>query len=285
MPFSILIQAYPKTDVPTEKLQGPALRGMFLQLIHEVDPATNHRLHDDRAYRPYTLSPLGIGEPAAEFQGFRLPRQQRLSAGTPCYLRLTLLEDHVFPVFSRYFTERPDPTFRLGYTEFGITDVTVTGDGRTPWSVYRPYQDLVDTASRTHRTIALQFLTPTTFGFGDVDLPLPLPRLVFQSLSRRFAEFAPQAVLDEVAFVPDFAAQVERYTEISRLQAVHTERIRVNKRATYVGFLGRAEYHVNTKAGPELIAQMNLLADFAFFCGTGKQTAVGMGQTARVARR
>jgi CRISPR/Cas system endoribonuclease Cas6 (RAMP superfamily) len=27
---------------------------------------------------------------------------------------------------------------------------------------------------------------------------------------------------------------------------------------------------------------MNLLADFAFFCGTGKKTTVGMGQTVRI---
>jgi CRISPR-associated endoribonuclease Cas6 len=114
MPFSILIQAYPQADVQAIHVQGPALRGMFLHLIRDVDEATCQRLYDDSAYRPYTLSPLGLGEPDATFDGFRLLRSDYLCAGTPCYLRLTLLEDHLFPTFSRYFLDRVNPTFRLG---------------------------------------------------------------------------------------------------------------------------------------------------------------------------
>jgi len=33
-----------------------------------------------------------------------------------------------------------------------------------------------------------------------------------------------------------------------------------------------------------LIRQINALADYAFFCGTGVKTAMGMGQTVRLTR-
>ena len=104
--FSILVQGYPNDDVPVPHVQGPALQGMLLHLIRDVDPAVTERLHTDQKYRPYTLSPLGIGEPGTHFDGFRLPRQYDLQAGTPCYLRVTFLEDMLFPTFSRYFLDR-----------------------------------------------------------------------------------------------------------------------------------------------------------------------------------
>jgi CRISPR-associated endoribonuclease Cas6 len=276
MPFSILIQAYPKTDVPVAHVQGPILQGMFLELIRQVEPDMNQHLHDDSQYRPYTLSPLGLGEQIDHFDGFRIPPNRLLRAGTPCALRITLLEDQIFPTFCRYFLDRRDPTFRLGETEFGITNVVGTSDQRTTWSAYTSYQELIEQASRTERHITLRFITPTTFGIGDVDLPLPLPRLVFQSFRKRFEEFS-----QEVTFLPDFEAQVEQYTAITNLKQIQTEFIKT-KKISFLGFTGRVTYHIHAKAAPDLIFQMNLLADYAFFCGTGKKTTVGMGQTLRL---
>jgi CRISPR-associated endoribonuclease Cas6 len=295
MPFSLLVQGYPKTDVPAVHVQGPALQGMFLHLIREVDPALCQRLHDDSKYRPYTLSPLGIGEPTPDpsqegkntplrppqggnaFLGFRLPRSRRISAETPCYLRITLLEDMLFPPFSQYFLSREEPTFRLGETEFAVTNVQGTSDHTNPWSTYWSYAELIERASqKKNRRISLRFLTPTSFRFGDVDLPLPFPRLVFRSFMKRFEEFY------QVAFLPDFEEQVERYTGISNLYHVNTDMIRT-KKVHLIGFTGRVTYEISKKAPPDLVFQMNLLADYAFFCGTGKKTTVGMGQTVRSA--
>ena len=146
MPFSILLQGYPTDNVPAPHVQGATVQGMFLHLLEEVDPAVARRLHDESKYRPYTLSPLGIGEPSRQFDGFRLPRQYDLQAGTPCYLRVCLLEDGLFPPFSRYFLERPEPSFRLGGSEFTVTNVTVTQDGGSPWSLYLPYEQLIERA-------------------------------------------------------------------------------------------------------------------------------------------
>jgi CRISPR-associated endoribonuclease Cas6 len=179
---------------------------MFLQLIAEVDPALNRRLHEDNRYRPYTLSPLGIGEQCREFDGFRWPRHQDIRAGIPCALRITLLEDTLFPTFNRYFLDHPEPTFRLCETEFAVTNVLATAYAGSPWSVYCPYAELIDRASQTNRRISVQFLSPTSFDIGDVDMPLPIHRLVFQSWRKRFTEFY------QVAFLQEFETLVEQYT-------------------------------------------------------------------------
>ena len=48
------------------------------------------------------------------------------------------------------------------------------------------------------------------------------------------------------------------------------------------GFTGKVSYYIDKKAPPDLVFQMNLLADYTFFCGTGRKTTVGMGQTVRL---
>jgi len=314
--------------VPPSHVQGPTLQGMFLHLLKEVDPAVAAHLHDDRRYRPYTLSPLGIGKSTPSyppqggntqsqegkkptphpsqgedtppyppqggtpFRGFQLPRDRVLRRGTPCCVRVTLLEDDLFPTFSRYFLNRVEPSFRLGDTDFTVTNVLATQESGNPWSRYVSYGDLIDSQENPplapprrgmqagrprsqERRITLRFVTPTSFSKGDVDLPLPLPRLVFQSYLKRFQEF------HAFEFLPDFVELVDLHTGISRMERMRTDTIKT-KKVTLTGFTGEVTFELSKKAPPELVFQMNLLADFAFFCGTGKKTTMGMGQTVRM---
>jgi CRISPR/Cas system endoribonuclease Cas6 (RAMP superfamily) len=50
-----------------------------------------------------------------------------------------------------------------------------------------------------------------------------------------------------------------------------------------VGFVGDVQYNVIRagKIGDEWLRRLNLLADYAAFCGTGHKTAHGMGWTER----
>ena len=280
MPFSILLQGYPTHDIPSAHVQGPAIQGMFLHLMREVDPVVNQRLHDDSRYRPYTLSPLSVAERPPRkthtFHGFQLPRQRLLRQGTRCAVRVTLLEDRLFSTFSDFFLARVTPTFRLGRTEFVVTSVLATEEPGNPWSRYVSYADLMARAQSGQRRITLQFLTPASFRTGDIDLPLPLPRLVFQHYLKRFREF------QECPFLPDLVEAIERYSGIARMEQMRTDTIRT-KNVPLAGFTGTVSFEISKKAPSDLVAQMNLLADFALFCGTGRKTTVGMGQTMRIA--
>lgn len=278
MPFSLVLQGYPNDDVPVAHVQGPILQAMFLSLIRQVDPVLNQRLHDESEYRPYTLSPLGIVAQNRDFHGYWLPRDQMIRAETPCYVRITFLDDDLFATFSSYFLSRIEPTFRLGDTQFTATDVLVGADSQQRWGRFISYQQLVEQASDTEHRLYLRFLTPTCFRMGDLDLPLPLPRLVFRSFQKRFEEFT------GIAVPPEFVEGVERYVGIARLKRLKTELIKT-KYVMLSGFTGEVIFEVTSKAPPELIRYVNLLADYAFFCGTGRKTTVGMGQTKRIYTR
>jgi CRISPR-associated endoribonuclease Cas6 len=320
----MIMTGYPTADVLPSQVQGPAVQGMFLHLLEQVDPEVVKRLHANNRYRPYTLSPLGIGDtppytplkggitPASsqkgntqsqerntppdaplkggiisassqegnvrrEFRGFRLPPEKILSQGTPCYLRVTLLEDDLFPTFARYFLSRPEPTFRLGPTEFVVTSVVADSASGNSWARYASYPDLIDQVRQAplQHHITLHFVTPLSFSRGDIDLPLPVPRLVFQSYLKRFQEFS------DFPFLPDFVELADSQIGISKMEKMRTGTIKT-KRVMLSGFTGEVKFTISKKASKEFVFQTTLLAEFAFFCGTGKKTTVGMGQTIRV---
>lgn len=273
MPFSLLVQSYPQQDLPVEYLQGHLLHAMLFHVLEEFDPDLAERLHQDNCYRPFTISPFTVGTRFATFKGLHLPRQDVIPKETPMSFRLTFLEDDLFPIFSQCFLRLSSQEVRISQTQFTLTNILTTNIEH-PWSRFLSYPDLLRRASQECRSIPLHFLTPTIFGFGDIDLPLPLPRLVFQSYQRRFQEFC------GMVFLPDFGEQVERFVTISRISHLFTRRIKV-KKILLSGFTGTVTFKTHRQADPDLVYQLNVLADFAMFCGTGKKTAMGMGQTFR----
>lgn len=277
MPFSILLNMSPQTDVPVAHVQGSALQGMFLHLMQQIDPAVSAQLHDEAGYRPFTLSPLGVYNEVSRFQGFWLPGDTILSPKTACYVRVTLLDDALFSVFNQYFQSVSKAIVTLAETEFVVTDMLNASDTRNEWSRSSTYPELIDQALRHQRKrkLRLRFMTPTSFSQGKIDLPLPLPRLVFQSYKKRFERFY------QVTFLPDFEKQVEYAVGISNLKQIKTAVIQT-KKVKLIGFTGEVVFSIHSQAPPELVFQLNLLADFSFFCGTGKKTTVGMGQTIRI---
>jgi len=277
MPFSLLVQGYPHHDMPVKHLQGHLLHAMFFHLLHQLNPQLADRLHQDNHYRPFTLSPFTVGSQFATLKGLHLPQHEVIPQETPMTFRLTFLDDALFPTFSQCFQRMTTPEVRISRTYFTLTSILTT-QAEHRWSCFLSYPDLLRRASQTHHSITMHFLTPTLFGFGDVDLPLPVPKLVFQSYQRRFYEFC------KMVFPPDFVEQVERYVTISQLKYLFTKRLLV-KKVNLIGFTGTVSFDIHQRADPELVYQLNVLADFAMFCGTGKKTALGMGQTYRDTRQ
>ncbi len=274
MPFSLLVQSSPQQDVPVAHIQGNTLHALVFHLLNQVDPHLSEQIHQENRDRPFTMSPIALDDDLKRFHGVWLPRSRMVKQGTITTFRITFLDDALFPAFSQSMLLLRRPEIRLGGTMFTIRNI-LTGSGTdNPWSRFCSYPDLIKHASNTQRNITLHFLTPTTFGFGDVDLPLPLPRLVFQSYQRRFHEFC------GMVFLPDFVEQVEDYTTITHFHRLSTQTL-PTKKVNMIGFTGKVTFQIQQRADPKLVFQMNLLADFAFFCGTGKKTAFGMGQTVR----
>lgn len=277
MPCSLLVYGYPYSDVSAASVQGAALQGMFLHLMEHVQPGLSARLHEAQNARPYTLSPLGIGTRGQDFRAFRLPKDARIAANTPCFFRVTLLDDTLLPLFANYFFTGDEPTFRLGETDFGVNRIQIMPEGASNLAQCVSYPELCERVRQTRlrRRLTLRFMTPTCFSKGDLDVPLPIPRLVFQGYQKRLQAWYPLELL------PEFPDLVDQYVGVAQIDHFRTDSIRT-KRVVMAGFIGDVTFLINENAPNDLFWQIALLAEFALFCGTGKKTTMGMGQTAQV---
>ena len=274
MPCSLLVYGYPHADVPAASVQGAALQGMFLHLMEYVRPGLSARLHDAQQARPYTLSPLGIGTQGRDFRAFRLPKDRLIPANTPCFFRVTLLDDALLPLFAEYFLTGGEPTFRLGETDFGVNRIQIMPEGEASLAQCVSYSELCQRARQTRqrRRLTLRFMTPTSFSRGNMDVPLPIPRLAFQGYAKRLQEW------HSIELLPELVELIDQHVGVAQIDHFRTDSLKT-KRVVMAGFIGDVTFIINEHAPNDLLWQVALLAEFALFCGTGQKTAMGMGQT------
>jgi CRISPR-associated endoribonuclease Cas6 len=207
-------------------------------------------LHRQSVRKPFTLSPLirrGKNGPA---------------------LRMALLEDELWKPLHAGLCARPFADLLGRSVPLALESLEVH---------HRSYAEFLDHAS-TDTRIALRFLTPTCFKAGDLDSPLPAPHSMIRSWLSRWSQYAPPPLRINVALVDAAWAHVA----ISGYDL--STKVRDLGYGKQMGFVGRLSLRVVKagKLGEEILRQLNALADYAEFCGTGRKTTHGMGQTRRI---
>lgn len=251
MPYAVSLPVQ-YGDAPLPELHR-ALYANLYAWFAAADADLADDLHRQPVRKPFTLSPL-MGH-----------------AGEGRALRVALLEDDLWEPFqaglaARPFADLPGLTIPLALEELEV--------------YHRSYQELLEGAS-TGTRIALRFLTPTCFKAGDLDSPLPEPHSMIRSWLSRWSQYAPPPLRVNVALVDVAWAHVA----VSGYD-LHTE-VKDLGYGKQIGFVGRVTLRVvkARKLGEEILRQLNALADYAEFCGTGRKTTHGMGQTRRLRRR
>jgi len=249
MPYAL---TFPLNSDETDGLPaypGRALHALFYQWLALGDYAVSTEVHESDGPRPFTTSPL-----------FRLD-------GRPT-IRFTLLDDDLWPVLSQGIAKTPT-------VEVLDQPLALPADG--PQVEHSSYADLAANG-QLDRRIRLRFLSPTSFRSHGMHYPLPDPVLVYQSWLTQWNTFAPEDLRINVALLDIVAAHVAvgRYELRTRLVDLGTN-------WKVVGFVGSVKFNVlqARKIGEEWLQRLNLLADYAVFCGTGHKTTQGLGQTQR----
>jgi CRISPR-associated endoribonuclease Cas6 len=62
---------------------------------------------------------------------------------------------------------------------------------------------------------------------------------------------------------------------------IHSEIIS-DKRSKFIGCVGGMGYSILGEASPQIIKDINVLADFALYSGAGRKTPMGMGMIRRL---
>jgi CRISPR-associated endoribonuclease Cas6 len=100
--------------------------------------------------------------------------------------------------------------------------------------------------------------------------------LVFQSYHERWQQFSP------VGLLPDLIQRVERGLGLAR-HRIWTRPF-FDGYESVPGLMGKVTFIIKG-LDEEVVRQLNVLADYAFYAGTGWKTTHGMGLTRRVIRQ
>lgn len=280
MILSVVVHLEALQEAQIDQFTGRGVHGFWFNRWREVDSALGDALHDSSDTQSFTLSPL-----------MGLPRSQRgtvhLKPKTAARFRVTSLTDAL--------SEAVKSKWMPGLEGMDGVFIPESKDEESgvPWRVTRlevEAEASYEASSKVHlmnsvppREWRLEFLTPTTFNSGrtvqgkDNHLPFALPESLIKGWMRRWNAFAPIALPEEeLANWSRSNLAVSSY-RLHTLPAREGERLRV-------GCVGALTLRA-LDMPPYLRAAVDLLAHYAFYCGSGAHTAQGLGQTKMILSR
>ncbi len=278
MPHSLVLNLLPQSSIPVQYLTGRHLHALFLTLVSSVDISLGDRLHDSTADKAFTLSPLQMTKINAPIpKGITVNSKlqyfhsQPIAAGTPCWWRISLLDDTLFHKLTELWLNlNPQHPWHLGSADLFITSIQGTPQSTQPWANATSYTDLYEQASENERIINFNFFTPTAFRQGLFDNTLPTRECVFNSLFSRWNKYS-GIEFSQIAIESIFPSFIRINTEII-----------ADSRSKFIGVLGEMTYRILGDVEPIHIKQINALSDFALYSGVGRKTPMGMGMLRRL---
>ncbi len=270
MPHSLVLNLLPLSPIPPNFLTGRHLHAFFLTLVSSVNPELGDFLHEQKTDKAFTLSPLQISK-NSHHNILQWQHKQPISAGTSCWLRISLLDDNLFGNLNALWLNlNPKQPWHLGPADLQITSILGTPQSTQPWANFVPYSQLFEHASNEERQLDFIFSTPTAFRQSNFDSALPTRDLVFGSLLRRWNQYS------NIPFSESFLESV-----FPSFFNIRTE-IAMDSRSKFIGCVGAMSFKILGEVDPTIIKQINTLADFGIFSGVGRKTPMGMGMMRRI---
>jgi len=244
---------------------GRAVHGLWFRGWKQAAPAWADRLHHPDTVLPFSLSPL---------MGLPRPRggQIAIVPGQTAWFRIATLTEALTTATETHWLPALPATVELAGTRWTVTGYTDNA-AEHPWAGRTRYGTLASQhlfRNRKAKAWQMDFHTPTTFHGSAGHLPFPLPDSLVRSWLRRWNAFA------SIALPADLPEQARGGMVVSAYR-LKTVPVRYGERLM-VGAVGWLKlYAVNMH--PAMRAAINVLAQYAFYCGSGAKTAQGMGLT------
>jgi len=270
MPYSLVLNLTPVSPISPGYLSGRHLHALFLTLVTSVDRDLGNYLHDSRTEKAFTLSNLQLSQPKRD-RILRVEYQKSIPPGTPCWWRITLLDDNIFSQLSHLWLNlNPDRPWHLGSADLKISSILGTPQPSQPWANACPYLQLYEQSSDRDRILSLALATPTAFRKGKYDTSLPTAESVFNSIRSRWNKYS-GIEIGELPFDCIFPNFFNIRTEIT-----------ADIKSKFIGCVGEISYRIFGDVDPVQIKQLNALANYALYCGIGRKTTMGMGMARRL---
>jgi CRISPR-associated endoribonuclease Cas6 len=246
---------------------GNYVHAAFLRLVSNIDPDLSEKLHAPGREKPFTLSPL-----VGDFQ--RNDGKLLLKKGDRGWIRITALEPALSQCLLEWDTQVV-PIFFILDEALEVTDIFHEGH---PWARVATFEELyqrtITAEQLRRRSLTFRFFSPTTFRANGVNVPFPLPKYVFYTLSQKWNTYAPIHLGEQIHTMIEQAVTLSHYQ--LQTQVLDFGRYR------QIGFTGEATFLIHRTLDDIWARVIHLLADFAFFAGVGYKTTMGMGQARKL---
>ncbi|MTJ09712.1 MULTISPECIES: CRISPR-associated endoribonuclease Cas6 [unclassified Anabaena] len=271
MPHSLILNITPQSPIYTNFLSGRHYHALFLNLVSSVDRKLGDYLHESNADKPFTLSPLQIqSRNKTQFFTLQYNHQKQIPSGTPCWWRISLLDDNLFSQLTPLWLNlNPEQPWHLGSANLHITSIQGTPQSTQPWANACSYNQLYEQANEKDRTFNFIFSTPVAFRQGAFDNVLPTRESVFNSLLNRWNKYS-GIELTNIPLESIYPSAFNIGTEVIS-----------NYENKFIGCLGEISYRILGNVDAIGIKQINALADFVLYAGIGRKTTMGMGMVRR----
>lgn len=257
---------------------GRQTHALFLDLVARADSTLASALHQPRGDKPFTVSsPMpalaGGSQRARNFRRGALS----LRTGEKFEWRLTTFEARLSEALLHQVLPHLPREVRVGAARFEV-GAPITDRAKHPWAgtsdAFALWQQWFHGNPRVEKQFGLEFASPTAYRHIHRNMLVPLPEGIFTGyLAAWNAHGAPSLELD-------LLDQIAQKVAI-RDYALETTSVDFGE-FRQAGWHGKCRYTILSDDFA-LCRAIQLLADFAFYCGTGYKTTQGMGQTRRLA--
>jgi len=277
---SIIISLTAESSYPILGPLGRPAQAWFLGQLTQSNPALAAKLHDEQGLKPYTVSTL------LDSRTRPLRAGSWLEPGEECFLRITTLNEEISKTLEKTILRRIPKSLTLYKMNFRVDDI-FSKRSEHEWAGEISFSDIAQDASmaKAGERIRMEFASPTAFRNGGLDICLPAPRQVFRSLFDKWNAFAPKPMQVQELWT-EFSSECILVEEMTAVNTVHWE-FAEGARGAATGFSGTVGFRLLPKnqvkkewreywdGSPTV---MQSLAEYAFYCGVGHHTTIGMGQ-------
>uniref|UniRef100_UPI003593C8F3 CRISPR-associated endoribonuclease Cas6 n=1 Tax=Geminocystis sp. TaxID=2664100 RepID=UPI003593C8F3 len=253
------------SDIPIGYTSGKHLHALFLTLVNSVDQQLAEYFHKSEQNKSFTVSPLQVINSQKSSNFLQWQQEKNIKKGSNCWWRITLLDDTLFSQLTKLWINlNPQKPYHLGSGELLITSVLASPNSH-PWAGAYNYQQIYEEASNVERNFNFKIVTPTAFRQGKYDISLPTANLIFSSLLKRWQKYS-NIPLNLSSFDYLFPAYFNIKTEIV-----------IDSKTKFIGCIGNINYKLLGDIDLQIIKNINVLADYSFYCGLGRKTTMGFG--------
>lgn len=278
---SILLSLTAESSYPILGALGRPIQAWFLGQLTRSHASLAARLHDEQGLKPYTVSTL------LDERGRSLRAGSWLEPGQECLLRITVLNEELSEVLEKKVIRHLQSHLTLYKMDFRM-DGIYTKHAEHEWAGEASFSEIAqDTKSiSADSRVRMEFASPTAFRNNGLDVCAPSSGQIFRSLGEKWNAFAPEPMQIH-EFWPSFASDCILVDELTAVNTTHWE-FAEGARGAATGFTGTVGFSLIPKGKVKKdwreywdgsATVMQSLAGFAFYCGVGHHTTIGMGQS------